>query len=305
MDLALALGGGGAKGIAHVGVLRALERAGYRVGAIAGTSAGGLYGAFYAAGYTPDEIENHLCETDYGRLYGRQPGEGPAMLGLSSVHRLIQSQLGDRTFADLRLPFAVTAVDLNNAELLALKSGDLCEALMATIAVPGIFPPKVLGGRMLIDGGVLDPVPVGLARSLAPRLPVVAVVLSPPITDWVSRNRSPRLLNSLPFLAQYLGRLRIAQALNIFLRSVDMGGAMLTDLRLQLDQPEVIIRPDVAQVGLLDVVSVPDLIRLGEQAAERALPQLRRAVEWPARITHHLRRMMPPGKFHFPEYSLQ
>jgi NTE family protein len=126
---------------------------------------------------------------------------------------------------------------------------------------------------------VLNPVPVDVARWLAPGLPVVAVVLSPPLESWDGVEK-PRLLTTLPFLANYIGRLRVAQAFNIFLRSVDIAGAMMTELRLQLEKPDVIIRPDVPQIGLLDRVDVHQVAQLGEQAAIQALPALRRAASW-------------------------
>lgn len=286
-EIVLALGGGGAKGHAHIGVIRVLERAGFKIRAMAGTSAGGLWGSFYAAGYDPDQIQAAMHSADRESLYTRHPDDGPAIMGLAGVEQLIKGVLGGKTFNDLRLPFAVTAVDINTAEEIVLQEGPVLEAVLATIAVPGIFPPRWLDGRLLIDGGILDPVPVAPARRLAPDLPVVAVVLSPPVDEWINP-RPPRLLDSLPFLATYLARLRIAKALNIFVRSVDIGGAMLTDLRLRVDRPEVIIRPEVPHIGLLDDVDIDEVVRLGERAGERALPLLERSCSWQA----HLRRRL-------------
>jgi len=279
MEVTLALGGGGVKGNAHIGVLRVLEREGIRIRAIAGTSAGGLWGAFYAAGLSPDEIEQLMVTLDQEALYRRDPDDGPSMLGLTGVKKSLELGLGDLTFEELSIPFAVTAVDIDTAEPVLINSGRVCEAVMATIAVPGIFPPKKLNGRLLIDGGVLDPVPVKPARSFAPELPVVAVVLSPHLEKW-SGPGTPRLLNSLPFLGTYLARLRIAQALNIFMRSIDIAGAMLTELRLQMDQPDVIIRPDVSHIGLLDHIDVHEVVLKGEEAAEASLPAIRQALNW-------------------------
>jgi NTE family protein len=288
-EIALALGGGGAKGHAHVGVIRVLEREGFIIKAISGTSAGGLWGAFYAAGYSPQEIEKRMQQVSSDDLYTRRSSDGPAMLGLAGLEDLLIETLGDRNFEDLRIPFAVTAVDIDTAEAIILRRGRVREALLATIAVPGVFPPRPFNGRILIDGGILDPVPVNLARTLAPGLPVVAVVLSPRIDEWVKPS-PPRLLDSLPFLSSYISRLRIARAFNIFLRSIDIGGAMLTELRLEIDRPEVIIRPAVPHIGLLDDVDSKDVVELGALAAELALPDLRRVVGWRSRIS---RRMYP------------
>ena len=267
-EIALALGGGGAKGHAHVGVIRVLEREGFIIKAISGTSAGGLWGAFYAAGYSPQEIEKRMQQVSSDDLYTRRASDGPAMLGLAGLEDLLIETLGDRNFEDLRIPFAVTAVDIDTAEAIILRRGRVRDALLATIAV-------------------LDPVPVNLARTLAPGLPVVAVVLSPRIDEWVKPS-PPRLLDSLPFLSSYISRLRIARAFNIFLRSIDIGGAMLTELRLEIDRPEVIIRPAVPHIGLLDDVDSKDVVELGALAAEIALPDLRRVVGWRSRLSRRV-----------------
>jgi NTE family protein len=295
MEITLALGGGGVKGIAHIGVLRVLERSGIRVRALAGTSAGGLWGALYAAGYHPDEIEVFFKGIDPTTIYNRRPGEGPSWLGLAGIYGLLQDKLGDRTFEDLAIPFAVTAVDIDRAEQVILRQGKVLEAVLATIAVPGVFSPVLRQGRTLIDGGVLDPVPVAVARSLAPKLPVVAVVLSPPLAEWGGPER-PRLLNALPFVANYVARLRIAQATNIFLRSIDIGGAMLTELRLALDKPDVTIRPAVPHIGLLDQVDISAVARLGAEAAEAALPEIRKAVGWRGWVSRKVSRTIGRGQ---------
>ncbi len=123
MQLALALGGGGAKGNAHIGVLRVLEREGFRVGAIAGTSFGGIVACFYAAGYTPDQIETIFAEVDQSRLYGRVPEENASFLGLSRVRHWLNDTLGERTFADAHMPCAVTAVDLRTSREIVIREG--------------------------------------------------------------------------------------------------------------------------------------------------------------------------------------
>lgn len=294
MDITLALGGGGVKGHAHTGVLRVLAREGFRVRALAGTSAGGLWGSLYAAGYTPDYIQKRMGTMEQSSLYARQSEDGPAMLGLAGIKLLLHEMLGQRKFNDLYLPFAVTAVDLETAREVTLWEGDVIDAVMSTIAVPGIFPPKRLSGKVLIDGGVLNPVPVALARSLAPGIPVVAVVLSPPLIEWEGASK-PRLFNSLPPIANYLTKIRQAQALNIFLRAVDIGGAHLSELRLQLEQPDVIIRPAVPHIGFLDQVNIADVVCLGEQATEQALPALHQAVSWKGRMSRRISRRSYPG----------
>jgi len=295
MEITLALSGGGSKGFAHIGVLRALGKEGVHVRAVAGTSMGGLIGCLFAAGYSPDKIETLMAPFARHPPFDRTRGEGPAMKGLAGVSDALTEVLGDRTFMDLSIPFAVTAVDMETAELLALRQGPVREALLATIAVPGIFPVMKRNGRSLVDGSVLDPVPVALARILAPHLPVVAVSLSPPLDIWV-RRPTPRVLSSLPFLGKYLERSRWAQALNVFLGSLDISGALISDLRLQQDRPDAIIRPQVHQIGLLDPVEIRDVASLGEKATEEALPQLKQLESLPDAMTRRLKRWFSPGE---------
>ncbi len=177
MDISLALGGGGSRGYAHIGVLRCLEREGFRVKAVSGTSAGGLIAIAYASGYTPDKMEEVFTKVDQTKLFVRSPDEGPGLLGFSGAIRFLEDFLGNRTFSDLKIPCAVVAVDLMARREVVLNHGRVVDAILATGAVPGIFPPRKLGETQLVDGAVLNPVPVSVARLLAPSLPVVAVVL--------------------------------------------------------------------------------------------------------------------------------
>ncbi len=272
MDLSVALGGGGARGLSHIGVLRVLDREGFRIRAIAGTSMGGVIAASYAAGYNSDEIEQRVSRTAFSNLLRARP-DGPALIGLSRVAESLRDNLGERTFDDLRIPLALTAVDLTTGREIVLTEGKLVDAVMATIAIPGVFPPQIMGEHRLVDGGMMDPVPVQPARSLFPG-PVVAVVLSPPPELWGER-RSPSPLRGMVPLMGMVSRLRPGQALAVFMEALELSARSMTELRLELDQPEVIIRPAVAHVGVFDSGPGPELIGLGVAAAEAALPQMR------------------------------
>ncbi len=288
-DIALALGGGGVKGHAHTGVIRALERLGFRIRAIAGTSAGGLWGSLYAFGYSPGEIRDLFASLEPQTIYARGERDGPAWFGLGGIRKMLEDALGDITFEDLRLPFAVTTVDIDTARPVILRSGSVVEAIMATVALPGFFPPVERDGQTLIDGGVLDPVPVSLARYLAPHLPVVAVVLSPPVDGWIGY-KQPRWFSGLPFLSERLARMRQTQALNIFLRSIDIGGALLTELRLEAERPDVVLRPQVPDLGLFDPVDIDKIMLVGEQSVECMVAELSKVVSWKAQLA---RRLLP------------
>ena len=282
MDISLALGGGGAKGNSHIGVIRRLEKEGFRIRAVAGTSFGGIVAALYAFGKTPDQIEELFSSVDQARLYGHTSGEGPSLLGLAGASKLFDEIFGATTFNDLSLPCGLTAVDLRSAREVILTEGLVRDALLATIALPGIFPPRRIQDWELVDGGTLDPVPVSVARLLAPNLPVVAVVLSSPVGEPARTFEV-----SIPYLpaviTRRITRMRPAQAFDIFLQAVNIGNSLMSELRLEKDDPEIIIRPAVKHIQLMDKVDVHEVAQLGEQAVESVLPDLRRVTSWPAR----------------------
>ncbi len=284
MEITVALGGGGAKGNAHIGVLRRLEKEGYKIRSIAGTSFGGLVAILYASGYTPDEIQKIFSSTDQSNLYGRGPNEGGSLLGLSGVRKLLDSVLGDKTFNDLRIPCAVTAVDIKTGSEVIISEGFLRDGVLATIALPGIFPAHRLNDWQLMDGGVLNPVPVSVARVLSPDLPILAVVLNDPL-DIPVRTFSIPVPAMLPQqIVDRISRLHIAQAFDIFMRAVDLSSRAVAHYRLQVDAPDVIVRPNVHSIDLLDKVIVEDVAMLGEQALEAALPELKRVTSWTAQL---------------------
>jgi NTE family protein len=286
MEVALALGGGGMRGLAHIGILKVLEREGVDVGAIAGTSIGGIVGAAYAAGYGPDQIA-HLANAASIREMLRARPEGPALMGINRIEEWLHGILGQRTFADLRMPFAVTAADLNTGQEVVIKDGIVAHALLATIALPGIFPPQLMGDHRLIDGGTLDPVPVRPARALS-GAPVVAAVLSPAREMW-REARGPGLAGMLP-AAQVLFRLRPGQAIQVFQDYMELTSRTYTETRLEIDRPEVIVRPEVWRVGLFDEPSVADMIGIGEKAMEQELSLLREQFSLPRRLARMVRR---------------
>jgi len=303
MNITLALSGGGVKGFAHIGALRILEEEGFSIRGVAGTSAGGLVGALYAAGYSPNEMEARLREIDQGNLFTRMHGDGPALLGLAGVIAILSELLGERTFTDLRVPLAITATDLKSGTPVVIKQGRVIDAVLATSAIPGVFPARHTDGQLLVDGGVMNPIPVAEARRLYPDGPVVAVVLSPPL-GWqsevydASSENLPLLMTNLPLVYRLAGRLRLAQAFNLFIHSMDLTGLMLLEKQLELEQPEAIVRPKLGPIGIIDRVNIPELIKSGELAARNVLPELRKLDSWKFRLSRRF-----PGLFPNPKYS--
>src|SRR5215207_8410625 len=288
MDITLALGGGGAKGNAHIGVLRRLEQEGFRIKGITGTSFGGLIAVLFAAGYRPNDLEVMFAALDQSKFYGHGPNDGPSLMGLAGVARLLEEILGDRTFEQLRIPCAVTATDLKSGSEVVLCNGRLVDALLATTAMPAVFPVRYIGDFELVDGGTLDPVPVAPARALLPKLPVVAVALNIPM-GTPARTWSIPLPNFLPrLLVQRISQMRYGLMLDVFVRSYDILSRAVAEYRLEMDKPDVIIRPQVGNIDTLDIIDVHEVVRIGEEAVDEVLPQLKQKFTLRKRIRRAL-----------------
>jgi NTE family protein len=291
MHFALALGGGGTKGISHLGVLKALEDSGIHIGAIAGCSIGGLVGAVYASGRSIDDVVEIFSNVPQRTLFARGRGVNNALLGLDGVAAVLLELIGDLDFADLKIPLALVAVDLDTGQEIILNQGNVVDAVLATIAIPGIFPPRVIGDRVLVDGGVSNPVPVQIARELGGAKPVFASVLSnPPLPE----QRLP-VVNFLPPnpTLERLAQFRLAKALGVFTQAMNINSRVLTETRLAAEKPDCLIRPAVDHIGLLDPVNVQDLVDIGELAARRALAELKQSRRFGSRVWAWFRRRIP------------
>ncbi|HMN61518.1 MAG TPA: patatin-like phospholipase family protein [Anaerolinea sp.] len=299
MDISLALGGGGTRGISHLGVIDCLEKNGFRIRAVAGTSIGSLIGAVYAAGKPIPEVLQRIHKIDRAALYRRRPEDGPSLLGHAGLIETLSDLLDDCTFDDLKTPFGCPAVDLNRLKEVYLTQGSVINAVLASSAFPGVLPPRPMGDALLVDGAILDPVPVNLARKLAPGIPVVAVALQSAPEDWGTVTEA-NVIDTAPLpipipsqIIQGFSRLRIGQAVRIFTQSMDINSRMVAELRMKIDKPDVIIRPDVMQFGLFELVDPDILFEKGREAARARLPEIRRAVSWRGRVRRVINRISP------------
>jgi len=297
-DISVALGGGGFKGVAHIGVLRSLEKAGYRIRSISGTSIGGLIGAVYAAGFNTIDLEMMVNNLNHSNLFNRAHGDGPSIMGLQGISDILVKTLGDLTFDKLVIPFACTSVDIDTGKEYILNSGRVADAVLATIAIPGVFPPKVMNGITLVDGATVDPVPVLLARWLMPNLPVVAVCLQPLPDEWQTMASPPLPIS--PYLpgvvVEQFSRMRIAQAFNIFTKSIDITSRMLAEARMKIEQPDVILRPDVSRFALLEIVDPQELILAGENVVVNTVQELDNACRFTSSFFRRLKPKNRPGE---------
>ncbi len=270
--IGLVLGGGGARGLAHIGVLKVLHREQIPIDLIAGTSMGGLVGALFAAGVPIETVE-----TEIGRLSHLSEQIKLVDLHVSSaglsvsgrrIYNLMADLLGeDLTFADLTLPLSMVSVDLHTGRDVVLQGGRVIDAVRATISVPGVFEPVDLGDYRLVDGGVLDNVPVDVAQTMGATRTIAVDVL-----PSFSRNR--------PGLRPIESGLRLSFApssLNEIYNVLMIMLAAQTDCRLREFPPDLLIRPELpAEVTLLTGFGrAAEIVAAGEKAAEEALPRIR------------------------------
>jgi len=275
-SIGLALGGGSARGFAHVGVLKVLEREGIRPSAIAGTSAGAMCGAMYASGMTAAQIEALALGLDARGVWGLldptvRPG---ALISGAKLEAWLAEHL-PATFEELRVPFACTSTDLVEGVAVQHTSGDLVKAVRASIAVPLTFRPVRDGDRVLVDGFLTDPVPVDLTRSLGARV-VIAVEVggSGRIgTGEVEEGGNHPLQELRASLRGERPRARGASSIDIAVATVEMLERTIT--AYEVARADVVISPDVHAYAGTDFAFVATLIAAGERAAEKALPTIR------------------------------
>lgn len=263
--IGLAFGAGGAKGLAHLGVLRVLRRIGLPIDCVAGTSIGAIVGAGVAQGIPTDELAEGL--RDGARRIFRPTFPLFSLLSNHGIARAMQDErlFGQRLIEHLPLPFAASAADLTEGREIVIRRGLVWRAILASAAIPGIFPPVKLGGHWLVDGGVVNPVPVSTVRLLGADL-VIAIDLSVPLGSTIEAVGDARPAGWRPLLP------------NNIMRSRDI---MMSEIRSHTaGEPALVIKPDVAGVQLLNFKEGLRLIAFGEQATELALPRLRALLPW-------------------------
>lgn len=318
----VALGGGAARGWAHLGVLRVLEQEGIRPHAVAGTSIGSFVAAAWLSG-SLDRLTEEVLGLDFRRLvpFLRMHLPRAGLVDGRSLEPLIRRFVTAETFADLPVPCGFNATDLREGEEVFLRDGDLLSAILASTAVPGLFSPVTRDGHLLIDGGIVNPVPVSLARQLGAEV-VIAVDINHHIVrdgPWQPRTtgqahedlpvEGPLEETSEPgngppwprWLRRWFPTRRHPEGdlprpwrpglREVLLMGIAIGEVTIGNLRLQLDPPEVLIRPRVGQIPFLDFSRGEEAIEAGSRAAREVLSD-------PA--TRRLLGLATPGAFGVP-----
>lgn len=265
MKIGLVLGGGGARGFAHIGVLQAIEEAGLEPVAIAGCSMGGIVGAMAAAGYGTEDMLRLANETSFSQFLDF--GEMGGLIGGKPFSEFFNKHLPP-TFGALKMPLVVTTVDVQEGQLLLLRSGPLAPALRATSALPGIISPVRHLNRVLIDGGLLNNLPVDVIRTLTLE-PVLAVdVAAPPDRklrfddnrDWWKKVTNP------------FGRNERALTIELFMKAFDIPQRLVTEMRLALHPPDLLLRPTLdPDLKVEDFHKLDQAVRAGYESARHTV----------------------------------
>lgn len=296
--IGLALGSGSARGWSHIGVINALENAGIRADIVCGTSIGALVGAAYAAGEL-DRLEtwvNNLTWQSVVGLLDMKLKLGGGLISGAKLLDFFRSQFSDPGIERLPKTYAAVATDLANGREIWLREGPVIEAVRASIALPGLFTPAQLDGRLLVDGGLVNPVPVSLCRALGADI-VIAVDLNWELighqhraaihADTVPVETSPALASIIAKLPLPLNRgkngqkkpLESPSMLDVLTTSLNIMQVRITRSRLAGDPADVMIRPRLTDIALMDYHRAAASIAEGQRAAEQALPEIRELLE--------------------------
>ncbi|MDN5335740.1 MAG: hypothetical protein PWR02_766 [Synergistales bacterium] len=242
--IGLALGGGGALGAAHIGVLKAVEELGIQIGCISGTSAGALVASLYAFGMPWEklaEIAHEIKWMEISKLSLSQYG----LLSNEKLGSFIEQNIGNARIEEAEIPLAIVATDITTGEEIILKEGYVRKAVMASTCIPGVFVPVEIDGRLLVDGGIVENVPVSPLQDMGADF-IIGV-------DLNSGRRKERPKNII----------------EVLLRSFDF--TLKAATRLQTERADLLIQPDLSSYSMYDMNKAEDLIRRGYEAVKRAL----------------------------------
>jgi NTE family protein len=266
--IGLALSSGAARGLAHVGVLQVLQDENIPIDVVAGTSAGAVMGAIYASGQDARLMVERAIEAGWKKMAPLIDPSFPrtGFIKGGKITRLLSSFLGgDIDFSDLRIPFACVATDINTGEEIVIDKGRVLEALRASISIPGIFTVVKREGRHLVDGGLTTPVPVNVVRRMGADF-VIAVNVNPDVSARMGKSGRERVkAHKDPNIFQVMVQ-------SIYITTYSLA-------QVSLSNADVVIEPDLADIGAGDFHKVSEMITRGQSAARKAMPEIKKKLE--------------------------
>jgi NTE family protein len=254
--IALVLGGGAARGFAHVGVIRALEQEKIPIDMVIGTSVGSLIGAIYANDLNSFELEWTAFLLDKDSLFDYGILSAFTGMGIAKGQKLeefVKTKIATANIENLKLPFAAVAADLNRGTRVVLDSGSVAKAVHASSAIPGVFEPVELQGRLLVDGGVLDNIPITVAREKGADI-VIAVDISENVANF-----------------------NITNLVDVMIQAVNIMSNENANYRKK--EADVLISPAVGNVAMLDFSQKKRCMQAGIDATQKAVPEIRKKIE--------------------------
>jgi NTE family protein len=261
--IALVLGGGAARGFAHIGVIRALEQEKIPIDLIVGTSVGSLIGAIYASDLNSFELEWTAFSLEKDSIFDYGIMNAFSGMGLATGDKLeefVRTKIPTPNIENLKLPFVAVATDLNRGTRVVLDHGSVAKAVHASSAIPGVFNPVDHQGRLLVDGGVMDNIPIAVAREKGADI-VIAVDISENVANFNITNLVDVML----------------QAVNIMFNE---------NVRNKKKDADVLIAPQVGSVAMLDFTQKKRCMQAGIEATQKAMPEIRKKIEeWGKRQT--------------------
>jgi NTE family protein len=284
MKIGIALGGGGAKGFAHIGVLKALTEAGIEFDFVSGTSIGALVGAVYAAGKLDslERLSKRYGMTDIPFLLGPTwPSKG--LFSGSYVERLLNETVHVHNIEDLGKPYAAVSVDLNKAEVVTFTEGPLNRAVRASMSIPGLLTPVSHDYMLLVDGGVLEPVPVRAVRSMGAELVVAVDLLSnlsaagegeektaASFTDYMRSIAEKFYMVGIFDEGTEEAKFNLS-LIEIVQRSSIIAQRRLTEYSFGENPPDIVIDPPLSHIKVLDFHRGEHIMRLGYEAGQKSV----------------------------------
>ena len=300
----LALGSGSSRGWAHIGVIKALTEAGIRVDYVAGTSIGAVVGAAYASGRI-DSLKNVVLQLDWKKITFLLDVVFPksGLIDGNKIAEFIRSNVGERNIEDLPLPFCAVSTDLATGNEVIIQDGDIIEAVRASISVPGIFTPVRKDDMTLVDGGLVNPVPVSVVREMGADL-VIAVDLNHDIVGKKGISRTPipnsgalgpgigisqgltkrsRILDSLnkrletldltalTQIKQWMSRDPVPNIFEVIMSSINIMETQITATRLKADRPDLLIQPHLGHIRFLEFNKAQEAIDEGYREAKTCI----------------------------------
>ncbi|MDO2946907.1 patatin-like phospholipase family protein [Aeromonas simiae] len=272
--LGLALGSGAARGWAHIGIIRGLERMGITPDLVAGCSIGSFVGAAYAAGEL-DKLEEWVRGFTRLQVVGLlDPAFSGGLFRGDKVFGIAASQLAQSQLEDLPIPFACIATELDTGREIWLKRGALRQAVRASCGMPGLLTPTQLDGRWLVDGAVVNPVPISLARAMGAEVVIAVNLNADTHQPWADEPDGGRSLNPL---IQWFNRgeqVPTPGMWSVMSGSINIMQERITRARMAGDPPEIQLTPRLGAFSILDFHRAADAIEEGEACIERQRPQL-------------------------------